>query len=152
MSVPSTALYRLGLCAESGHDLAAAEKFFTWSLSVPCGGGHDRSCLSVVRGWAERDEMRCRRRYKGLKRRRRRYLSTGGGKGREDEELALEEGLAFAARCYMLRSRVAKFARMREAEVEVDGERGEWQGGVERGWEGRILMKFASRDKWTLAL
>ena len=49
----------------------------------------------------------------------------------------LEEGLAFAARCYMLRSRVAKFARMRVVEV-GGGEVGrEWAAAVERGWEGR---------------
>ncbi|GMH76319.1 hypothetical protein TL16_g07035 [Triparma laevis f. inornata] len=152
--VPSSVLYRLGRCSEKKGDLAAAEKFYTWCLEVPTGDAHARSGLINVLSWSLRDNNVSRRKYLGFKRRRKKWVALGGGDGADREyELALEEGLAFTARAYMLHSRVLKYARLRVAEVGAEEAFGGEDGGVlvslvERGWEGRMLGKFASRDKW----
>ena len=159
--VPSTVLYRMGRASEARGDLAAAEKFYTWSVEVEVKDAWGMENLGCVVGWSERDRKRARERYRVCMRRRRKWAEAGGGGGtlaKEDKEfeLRIEEEVAFAARCYMLHSRLAVLAGLREQEVRGDAEMTFEEMGintatievVERGWEERSLGRVAGRDSW----
>jgi len=159
--VPCTVIYRMGRCSEARGDLAVAEKLYTWAVEVEIKEAWGMENLSCVVGWAERDKRRARHRYSACKRKRRVCIEAGGGRGNlgtddKEYELKIEEELAFAARCYMLHSRLALLGRMREQEVRGEGEEGmggrgletSMQQVVERGWEERMLGKMGGRDSW----
>ncbi|GMI03292.1 hypothetical protein TrRE_jg5636, partial [Triparma retinervis] len=159
--VPSTVLYRMGRSSESRGDLAAAEKFYTWAVEVDIKDAWGMENLGCVVRWAERDRKRARERYKVCMRRRRKWADAGGGGGalgEEDKEyeLRIEEEVAFSARCYMLHSRLAVLAGLREQEVRGDADMGFEEAGistetievVERGWEERSLGRVGGRDSW----
>ncbi len=157
--VPSNVLYRLGRCSEEKGDLAAAEKFYTWSMEVVVGDGHSRENLRFVVGWAQRDCRKLRRAYKRCKGKRKRWIDVGGGGGVEDKEFetAMEEEMAFTARAYMLHSRLLKYGKlmlemMEQGLSDVHQSKKivtEFCSVVERGWEGRMLCKFGGRDAWS---
>ena len=148
--IPATILYRLGKCAENASDLAAAEKFFMWSLEVNLGSASSIANLKHVIKWVNRDNRRAKVDYMRCKKRRRRWLKEiGDGEVDNDVETMMEEELAFNARCLMLHSRLQKFAKLKSAVLEQSGvDVSDWISVCERGWEGRLLCKFSGRDSW----
>ena len=167
--VPSSVLYRLGVCAESRGDLAVAEKFYTWSMEVSVSGSWSYENFKHVMTWCARDRRRCKSSYLSCKRKRKIWIEknansiqhSGNKKStpvNDDKiyELKLEEELAFTARSYMLHQRLSKLCALKSSMVENElldcaestGISTTLSGVVERGWESRGLCNVAGRDTW----
>ena len=158
--VPATVLYRLGACAEANKDLAAAERFYTWAMDVSPGDVYAVENVKHVVSWAERDCRASLDKYNLCKGKLRRVLgdnSSGGAAtmtvDNKDAAVKAEEEIAFAARSYMLHRTLSTYAQLKRQSIEnATPEKslisGDWVSLVERGWEGRMLCKFAGRDSW----
>ena len=170
--IPSLSLARASNFVQNSHPRCSSSQthtrphtqFYSWALDVTIGDRHSMESLKVVKSWAKRDCKRARAKYVSCKRRRKKWAAHGGGEiskngipDAEDREyeVQLDSDLSFTARTLMLHTRLVKYANLRVKGVKIavgklwtEGEGAELISVVERGWEGRMLCKFAGRDSW----